>query len=121
MSLPLQIMFFGALVSAILSTTSSAIMAPAAILGENIVKFFKPELTDKQLLAIIRIGIVVITAVCIYMASTRESILSSSPNLRHSVLSAFLYHWQQVCTGKTPTRPAVLFPWLPGLLYGWHV
>jgi SSS family solute:Na+ symporter len=74
MNLPLQILFFGALVSAILSTTSSAIMAPAAILGENIVKFFRPELTDKQLLSIIRIGIVVITAVCIYMASTRESI-----------------------------------------------
>lgn len=73
-SLPLQIMFFGALVSAILSTTSSAIMAPAAVLGENIIKFFNPELTDKQLLRVIRIGIVVITAVCIYLATTRESI-----------------------------------------------
>lgn len=72
--LPLQILFFGALVSAILSTTSSAIMAPAAVLGENIVKFFKPNLTDKQLLGTIRLGIVLITAVCIFMASTRESI-----------------------------------------------
>ncbi len=74
MSLPLQILFFGALVSAILSTTSSAIMAPATVLGENIIKFFKPELTDKQLLATIRWGILGITAVCIYMAATRESI-----------------------------------------------
>jgi len=72
--LPLQILFFGALVSAILSTTSSAIMAPAAVLGENVIKFFRPELTDKQLLKIIRIGIVVITAICIFMAATRESI-----------------------------------------------
>ncbi len=72
--LPLQILFFGALVSAILSTTSSAIMAPAAVLGENVFKFFRPELTDKQLLKIIRIGIIFITAICIFMASTRESI-----------------------------------------------
>ncbi|KAA6440938.1 sodium:solute symporter [Dyadobacter flavalbus] len=74
MGLPLQIIFFGALVSAILSTTSSAIMAPAAVLGENVFKFFKPELTDQQLLKIIRIGIVVITAICILLAVTRESI-----------------------------------------------
>lgn len=74
MSLPLQILFFGALVSAILSTTSSAIMAPAVVLGENIFKFFKPDLSDQQLLKIIRIGIVGITAVCIFMAATRESI-----------------------------------------------
>lgn len=72
--LPLQILFFGALVSAILSTTSSAIMAPAAVLGENVIKFFHPELSDKQLLKIIRIGIIVITGICIFMASTRESI-----------------------------------------------
>lgn len=74
MNLPLQILFFGALVSAILSTTSSAIMAPAAVLGENVIKFFRPELTDKQLLKIIRISIIGITAICIFMATTRESI-----------------------------------------------
>lgn len=72
--LPLQILFFGALVSAILSTTSSAIMAPAAVLGENVIKFFHPELSDKQLLRIIRMGIIVITGICIFMAATRESI-----------------------------------------------
>ena len=74
MGLPLQIVFFGALVSAILSTTSSAIMAPAAVLGENVIKFFRPELTDSQLLRIIRICIILITSICIFMASTRESI-----------------------------------------------
>ncbi|KQS23893.1 sodium:solute symporter family protein [Dyadobacter sp. Leaf189] len=74
MGLPLQIVFFGALVSAILSTTSSAIMAPAVVLGENIFKFFRPELTDKKLLRIIRVGIVVITSICIVLAVTRESI-----------------------------------------------
>ncbi|MBO9614289.1 MAG: sodium:solute symporter family protein [Dyadobacter sp.] len=74
MNLPLQILFFGALVSAILSTTSSAIMAPAVVLGENIFKYFNPDLDDKHLLKIIRMGIIGITAVCIFMAATRESI-----------------------------------------------
>lgn len=74
MSLPLQIVFFGALVSAILSTTSSAIMAPSAVLGENIFKFFNPALTDQQLLRIIRWGIVVITGICIFMAVRGDSI-----------------------------------------------
>ncbi|NIJ51219.1 sodium:solute symporter family protein [Dyadobacter arcticus] len=74
MSLPLQILFFGALVSAILSTTSSAIMAPSAVLGENIFKFFNPALTDEQLLRIIRLSIIVITLICIVLAVTRESI-----------------------------------------------
>ncbi|MCF0042204.1 sodium:solute symporter family protein [Dyadobacter fanqingshengii] len=74
MSLPLQIVFFGALVSAILSTTSSAIMAPAAVLGENIFKFFNPKITDQQLLRIIRWGIVLITGICILMAVRGESI-----------------------------------------------
>ncbi|HEV7383011.1 MAG TPA: sodium:solute symporter family protein [Dyadobacter sp.] len=74
MGLPLQILFFGALVSAILSTTSSAIMAPAAVMGENIVRFFKPDLTDKQLLGLMRWSILFITIICIYMASTRASI-----------------------------------------------
>ncbi|MCE7068130.1 sodium:solute symporter family protein [Dyadobacter sp. CY326] len=74
MSVPLQILFFGALVSAILSTTSSAIMAPAAVLGENIFKFFNPKMSDQQLLKIIRLGIVVITIVCIFMALRSDSI-----------------------------------------------
>ncbi|QRR03213.1 sodium:solute symporter family protein [Dyadobacter sandarakinus] len=91
MSLPLQIMFFGALVSAILSTTSSAIMAPAAVLGENIFKFFNPELDDKQLLRIIRIGIVVITSICIVLAVTRESIFELvSESSAFSLVSLFV-------------------------------
>lgn len=73
-TLPLQILFFGALVSAILSTTSSAVMAPATIFGENIIRFFKPDLTDSQLLFAIRASIVVITIICIVLAGTRESI-----------------------------------------------
>ncbi|NJO03496.1 MAG: sodium:solute symporter, partial [Bacteroidia bacterium] len=59
----LQIMFFGALLSAILSTTSGAILAPATVLGENIIRPYFPNLTDRQLLLVMRLSVVLV-AVC---------------------------------------------------------
>ena len=49
-----QVLFFGALVSAILSTTSGAILAPSVVFGENLVKPRWKDITDKQLLLVIR-------------------------------------------------------------------
>lgn len=134
MSLPLQILFFGALVSAILSTTSSAIMAPAAVLGENIVKFFNPELTDKQLLRIIRISIVFITGIAIYMASGGDSIFELvSESSAFSLVSLFVplaagLYWKNTNeVGCVISMVAGLVVWLacvkvetdyPPLLYG---
>lgn len=74
MSLPVQVLFLGALLSAILSTTSSAIMAPATVMGENIYRFFRPATTDRELLKVIRLSIIVIAFVAVMMASGRESI-----------------------------------------------
>ena len=70
----LQILFFGALISAVLSTTSGAILAPASVLGENIIKPFFPALPDKQLLRIIRFSVVLVTFASIWMASSRQDI-----------------------------------------------
>ncbi|MCF0056698.1 sodium:solute symporter family protein [Dyadobacter sp. CY356] len=113
--LPLQILFFGALVSAILSTTSSAIMAPAAILGENVIKFFRPEITDKQLLLTIRTGIVVITCICIFMAATRESIFDLvAESSAFSLVSLFIpltagIYW------KRANQPGCILSMIAGL------
>lgn len=134
MNLPLQIVFFGALVSAILSTTSSAIMAPAVVLGENIFKFFNPHLDDRQLLKIIRIGIVAITAVCIFMAATRESIFDLvAESSAFSLVSLFVplaagLYWKATNTlGCVLSMTVGLLVWLvcvyieteyPALVYG---
>ncbi|WP_041258825.1 sodium:solute symporter family protein [Fibrella aestuarina] len=72
-SLPLQILFFGALTSAILSVSSGAILAPATVFGENIVKFFRPNLTDVRLLRTIRWAIVVISVICVGMTLGRST------------------------------------------------
>ncbi|TDB63758.1 sodium:solute symporter family protein [Arundinibacter roseus] len=132
--LPMQILFFGALVSAILSTTASAIMAPAAVLGENIIKFFNPKLTDRQLLRIMRLGIVGITAVCIGMATTRESIFELvAESSAFSLVSLFVplaagLYWKKTNTlGCLLSMSVGLLAWLiclqlntefPPMLYG---
>jgi Na+/proline symporter len=72
-SLPLQVLFFGAVTSAILSVSSGAILAPATVFGENIVKFFKPELSDSDLLRTIRWAVVLITAICVWISTARDT------------------------------------------------
>ncbi len=64
----IQILFFGALLSAIMSTTSGAILAPATVLGENIIRPFFKNLTDKQFLRIIRLSVVGVSAISMLMA-----------------------------------------------------
>ncbi|MDP2227362.1 MAG: sodium:solute symporter family protein [Moraxellaceae bacterium] len=54
-----QIIFFGALLSAIMSTAASTLLAPSVTITENILKgYFKKELTDKQFLLTIRTVVV---------------------------------------------------------------
>ncbi len=74
-SLPIQILFFGSLLSAIMSTTSSAILAPAAIFSENLIKpLSKGKLKDKQLLIITRLWVLGFAGVATVMACLRSNI-----------------------------------------------
>ncbi len=74
-SLPIQILFFGSLLSAIMSTTSSAILAPAAIFSENLIKpLSKGRLKDKQLLVITRMCVLGFAGVATVMACIRTNI-----------------------------------------------
>jgi solute:Na+ symporter, SSS family len=69
-----QILFFGALLSAILSTASSALLAPSAILGENIIRPHIKKVTDKQLLWISRFSVLIISGISLVMAIKRGNI-----------------------------------------------
>ncbi len=74
-AMPIQILFFGSLLSAIMSTTSSAILAPASIVSENLIKpLMKFSLTDIQLLKVTRICILVFSAIATIMACYRKNI-----------------------------------------------
>lgn len=74
-SLPIQILFFGSLLSAIMSTTSSAILAPAAIVSENLVKpLMNDKLSDSRFLLITRIAVLLFSAMATVMACLRSDI-----------------------------------------------
>ncbi len=74
-SLPLQVLFYGALISAILSTSSGAILAPATVLEENIwSKLFRKKSTDKRQLRYVRYSIVVIALLSLFMAFEEKNI-----------------------------------------------
>jgi SSS family solute:Na+ symporter len=74
-TMPVQILFFGSLLSAIMSTTSSAILAPAAIFSENLVKpLAKHRLADKHFLAITRFAVLGFALIATVVACLRSNI-----------------------------------------------
>lgn len=73
-SLALQILFFGALLSAILSTTSGAMLAPATVLGENLIRPFLKNPTDHMMLHIMRWSVVAVAICAAIMANLNANI-----------------------------------------------
>ena len=68
-----QVMFFGALLSAILSTASGALMAPTALFTENVVRPFAPKLGDAQFLLLLRVVLVLFTFAALLFAINSKS------------------------------------------------
>jgi solute:Na+ symporter, SSS family len=68
-----QVMFFGALLSAILSTASGALLAPTALFTENVVKPLFGEMSDKRFLRLLRIILVLFTAGVLIFALNNTS------------------------------------------------
>jgi solute:Na+ symporter, SSS family len=54
----MQVLFFGALLSAIMSTASATLLAPSTLLVQNVLKHFLPELTDRGELRLMRFALV---------------------------------------------------------------
>ena len=67
-SFPTQVLFFGALLAAIMSTASAAILAPASLLAENVIKPFFREVSDSARLHLVRYGIVAIAPIALFVA-----------------------------------------------------
>lgn len=63
-----QVLFFGALVSAIKSTSSATLLAPSTSFVENILRHLWPSLDDRHLLNAMRITIFVFTAIVLTYA-----------------------------------------------------
>lgn len=68
MPLLMQIFFFGALLSAIKSTSSATLLAPSTSFVENILKNLRPRMTDKEQLFAMRCTIVVFSVLVLAYA-----------------------------------------------------
>lgn len=70
-----QVLFFGAVISAIMSTSSATLLSPSVTFAENFVKGFMPNLTDEGMLKVMRISLVGF-AICvlIYALNSDRSI-----------------------------------------------
>ncbi len=72
MPLIMQILFFGALLSAIKSTSSATLLAPSTSFVENILKNLRPGMSDRQQLLAMRITIVIFAALVLMYAIAME-------------------------------------------------
>ena len=68
-----QVMFFGALLSAILSTASGALLAPTATITTNVLKPFLPHLSDRMFLLLLRMTLVIFTLAALLFALNSRS------------------------------------------------
>ena len=78
-----QVMFFGALLSAIMSTASGTLLAPSVTFTENILKPFIGHLSDRRLLLAMRAVVVVFTGIVTLYA------LNANASIYHMVENAY--------------------------------
>jgi SSS family solute:Na+ symporter len=106
MPLVAQIFFFGALVSAIKSTSSATLLAPSTSFVENILKNIRPGMSDRQVLLSLRITILVFTALVLTYAIKMQGtaiydLVSSAYQV--TLVAAFIpltfgLYWQRATT-----------------------
>jgi SSS family transporter len=68
-----QVVFFGALLSAILSTASGALLAPTALFTENVLRPFMPRVSDRRFLVMLRTVLVLFSCAALLFALNSRS------------------------------------------------
>jgi len=121
MPLIMQILFFGALLSAIKSTSSATLLAPSTSFVENILKNLRPGMSDKQQLFAMRITIVIFAALVLMYAIAMEGtsiyeLVSSAYQV--TLVGAFVplvmgLYWKRATTqGAILSIGAGIFVWV---------
>jgi Na+/proline symporter len=68
-----QVLFFGALLSAILSTASGALIAPTSLFTENVIRPFFRGMSDRQFMLLLRVILVTFTLAALLFALNSRS------------------------------------------------
>jgi SSS family transporter len=114
-----QVFFFGALLSAILSTASGALMAPTALVTENIVRPFAPRLNDRQFMLLLRVVLVAFTLAALLFGVHSKSTMYEMVQSAYKVtlvscivpLAAGIYWRRANATGAVISVVFGLFSW----------
>jgi len=106
-----QIFFWGALISAILSTASAAILAPSVILSENLIRPLLPKLSDRKFLWLTRGCVLFISTVAILFSLPQDP---TATDVAHAGLPMI---WELVAESYTSTLVALLVPLTAGIYW----
>lgn len=68
MPLLAQVLFYGAVLSAIMSTSSATLLAPSVTFSENIIRTLKPGMSDRQFLLVMRAVLLVFALIVLAFA-----------------------------------------------------
>ena len=68
-----QVMFYGAILSAIMSTASATLLAPSVTFAENVIRGSFPRMTDHRFLWVMRLCLVVFAVMVLLVALNSES------------------------------------------------
>jgi len=111
-----QIMFFGALLSAILSTASGALLAPTALFTENVLKRLYPNMSDRQFLFTLRLTLVIFTfAIATFALASEASIYQMVQNTYKITLVSCIVPLAAGIFWKRATAQGALFSIVLGL------
>lgn len=112
-----QVMFFGALLSAIMSTASGTLLAPSVTFTENILKNFVPAMSDRQFLLAMRVSVVLMTiATSVFALNSNASIYEMVGNAYKVTLVAAVVPLFAGLFWKRATTQGALFAIAFGLL-----
>jgi solute:Na+ symporter, SSS family len=121
-----QVMFFGAVLSAVMSCSSATLLAPSVILSENVIRGMLPHMDEKELLKTMRLVLVGFAAVVLTIAlSSDASIYKLVVNTyKVTLVAAFVplfagLFWKQATTqGALWAIVAGLAAWLGAEVLG---
>jgi Na+/proline symporter len=121
-----QILFFGAVLSAVMSCSSATLLAPSVTLSENVIKRVWTDLTDREFLRVMRLVLLTFAAVDLTIALMSDaSIYSLLVNTyKVTLVAAFVplaagLYWSRATTqGALYAIAAGLTTWLALEIFG---
>lgn len=122
-----QVLFFGALLSAIMSTSSATLLAPSVSFAENIIKVIYPDISERTFLLVMRLSVLLFgVSVLSFSLISGASIFEMVENAYQITLAAaftplaFGLYWKRATTQGALVSIAVgLFVWISASVSGW--